>query len=116
MLTGMLLHVIAPTINVNQAVNARAFLNRLCILENVKNRAVISFRHLGHTQSVARLFALGGENPAHIKDLPAAGGIERGAIQNHGRTRIRVRCRNQIQTLLHRIRKEKNRGSRDVRS
>ena len=57
MLTRMLLHVIAATVNVNQTVNPAAFLNRSCILQNVEDLPVVSFGHLGHAQSCSARLA-----------------------------------------------------------
>jgi hypothetical protein len=88
MLARMLLHVIEATVNVNQTMNAAAFLKRSCIVENMEDLAVLSFRHIGHAQFVARL---AGKNPTRIESLPAAGGIEGSSIQDNGGTRFGIR-------------------------
>ena len=95
-LTRMLLHVIAATVNVNRTVNAGAFLKRSCIVENVKNLSVVSLHHFGDAQSVAGIAGPGGKNPSHVKDLPTARGIEGGPIEDQRRPAIRIRDRNQI--------------------
>jgi hypothetical protein len=87
MLARMLLHVMAATVNVNQTVNAASLLNRSCIFENVEDLSVVSFDDFGYAQSVAFVRR---KEPARVENLAAAGGIEGGAIQNDGKTRIRI--------------------------
>jgi len=80
MLSGVLLHVIAAAINVDLAVNPASLFNPRRDFENVQNRAVIFLGYFGDTQPVVST-----NNPACIKDLSAARGIERSAIEDERR-------------------------------
>src|SRR5579863_5205269 len=91
MLARMLLHVIAATVNINQTMNAASLVDRSCIVDNMEDQPIRSFRHIGHAQFAARL---AGKNPACVENLSATGGIEGSAIENDGGARFRIRKRN----------------------
>ncbi len=93
MLARMLLHVITSSLHVDHTVNAAALLDRPWTFEKVEDLSVISFRHVGYANSAFRVCRRGGKDPSRIKDLPAAGGIEGGPIQNDSGTRIGIRRR-----------------------
>ena len=85
MLTRVLLHVIAPTLSVNQSMNPAALLNRRGSLQKVQDLPVFLLRYFDDAQ--LGTFCLPGRNdPARVKHLPAAGGIKRRAIENDRRT------------------------------
>jgi len=83
-LARMLLHVIAPTRIVDPAAHLHSLLRRLLGLQVVNNSAVFPFLHLRHAEPrIGRGF-----QPAGVKDLASAGGIEGGAIKNDAVPRV----------------------------
>ena len=85
MLAGVLLHVIAATVNVDDATNAASALDIGRTLEEMQDRAVILFSNLSHTQPLTGSRNL---NPSRVENLAATGGIKGGAIKNYCRARI----------------------------
>jgi hypothetical protein len=71
-LTGVLLHVIEPTVPVDAAVH-RSFRHRT--VHDVKHGAVVA---------VDGIDDRGGPQPSGIEGLPAGRGVKGGAIQDHG--------------------------------
>ena len=83
MLPGMLLHVIAPPVNVDQSADARSLLDRRCRFQKVQNGSVVALFDFCNAKLLIRVVR--GQNPTGIKHLSAARGIESRAVKDQSR-------------------------------
>ena len=87
MLAGVLLHVVAAAVGVNDAVNTCSRFKPARGFDEVHDGAVFTFGHFNDAELAMLVNSLG-KQPSSVKDLPTAGGIESGPVERDCRTRV----------------------------